>query len=126
VADVFCRRSGVFCGSEEVRRLLAGRKIEMYAIPDGERYEAGSTVMRFSGRTASSASMKPRFWNGGVRHRLGHSRGGMQGSSGRQVGSYASASRAHPSVGGAGHGARGDDAAALTGAVASSALCSRA
>ncbi|MFA6450049.1 MAG: nicotinate phosphoribosyltransferase [bacterium] len=49
VADVFCRRGGFFCGSEEVRRLLAGRKIEMLALPDGERYEAGATVMQFSG-----------------------------------------------------------------------------
>ena len=48
-ADVFCRRSGVFCGSEEVRRLLDGRNIEMFALPEGERYEGGATVMQISG-----------------------------------------------------------------------------
>jgi nicotinate phosphoribosyltransferase len=49
VADVFCRRPGVFCGSEEVRRLLAGRQIEFLALPEGARFDAGATVMRISG-----------------------------------------------------------------------------
>jgi nicotinate phosphoribosyltransferase len=49
VADVFARRGGVFCGSEEVRRLLDGSNVEFYAIPDGARYEALETVMQISG-----------------------------------------------------------------------------
>jgi len=49
VADVFCRQAGVFCGSEEVKRLLSGRNIEMLALPEGERYEAGATVMQIAG-----------------------------------------------------------------------------
>lgn len=49
VADVFCRQSGIFCGSEEVRRLLEGRNIEFYALPEGARYEGNTTVMQIAG-----------------------------------------------------------------------------
>ncbi len=49
VADVFCRNSGVFCGSAEVKNLLAGHDIELYSLPEGKSFDAGATVMRVSG-----------------------------------------------------------------------------
>lgn len=48
-ADVFCRQSGIFCGTEEVRRLLAPTGVELLALPDGAAFQAGDTVMRVSG-----------------------------------------------------------------------------
>lgn len=49
VAEVFCRRSGVFCGSEEIRRLLEGRGVELYAVRDGQRFDEGETLMQIIG-----------------------------------------------------------------------------
>ncbi len=49
VTEVFCRKSGIFCGGEEVRRLLAGREVEFYSLPDGARFEKGATLMQIIG-----------------------------------------------------------------------------
>lgn len=48
-ADVFCRRSGMMCGTEEVRRLMDGRGVEMLALTEGKRFEPGEVVIRFKG-----------------------------------------------------------------------------
>lgn len=48
-AEVFCRKNGIFCGTEEVRRLLEPAGVELLALPDGTEFKAGDTVMRISG-----------------------------------------------------------------------------
>jgi len=49
VAEVFARRSGVMCGTQEVLSLLQDKNIEIYALPEGETFEAKETVMRIKG-----------------------------------------------------------------------------
>lgn len=49
VADVFCRQSGIFCGTEEVKRLLEPCGVDFWALPEGTLFNEGETVMRISG-----------------------------------------------------------------------------
>ncbi|HHY41234.1 MAG TPA: nicotinate phosphoribosyltransferase [Thermoanaerobacterales bacterium] len=49
VAEVFPRRSGVMCGTQEVLNLLQDKDVEIYALPEGETFEAKDTVMRIIG-----------------------------------------------------------------------------
>lgn len=49
VAEVFPRKSGVMCGTEEVLSLLRDKDIEIYALPEGETFESKDTVMRIKG-----------------------------------------------------------------------------
>lgn len=47
--DIFARAGGVFCGVEEVARMLKGRGVKVWAYPEGERFEAKDTVMQIAG-----------------------------------------------------------------------------
>ena len=49
VAEVFPRKAGVICGVEEVLNLLKDKNVEIYALPEGETFEAKDTVMRIKG-----------------------------------------------------------------------------
>ncbi len=49
VAEVFPRKSGMICGVEEVLNLLKDKDIEIYALPEGETFEARDTIMRIKG-----------------------------------------------------------------------------
>jgi len=49
VADVHSSAAGVFVGAEEVRRLLAGARVKMRSLRDGERMSLGETVMQIEG-----------------------------------------------------------------------------
>ena len=49
VADIHSSASGVFAGETEVRRLLGGRELTIRSVPEGERIEAGETVMQIAG-----------------------------------------------------------------------------
>lgn len=49
VAEIFPRRAGVICGVEEVLNLLKDKDIEIYALSEGETFEARDTVMRIKG-----------------------------------------------------------------------------
>ncbi|MDI3533890.1 MAG: nicotinate phosphoribosyltransferase [Thermosediminibacterales bacterium] len=48
-AEIFPRKSGIFCGLDEVLNLLKDKKIELWSIPEGESFEAKDTVMRIRG-----------------------------------------------------------------------------
>lgn len=50
VAEIFGRRPGVFAGVPEVKELLAGLDLEVWSLPEGERFEAKEVVMRIKGR----------------------------------------------------------------------------
>jgi len=49
VAEVFTSRPGVMAGNDEVAALLEGRGVELWALPEGERFEAREVVVRLSG-----------------------------------------------------------------------------
>lgn len=51
-AEVFAREGGVFCGLEEVRRLLVsvGADVQVEALWEGEEFEPREVVMRIRGR----------------------------------------------------------------------------
>ncbi len=49
VAEIFTSRPGVMAGNEEVANLLAGRGVEVWALPRGERFADHEVVMRISG-----------------------------------------------------------------------------
>ncbi|MGI5876379.1 MAG: nicotinate phosphoribosyltransferase [Dethiobacteria bacterium] len=49
IAEIFCGRSGVFAGSQEVFNLLKGRNISLWALPEGEEMEEREVVMRLEG-----------------------------------------------------------------------------
>jgi len=49
VAEIFPRKAGVICGVEEVLNLLKDKNIEIYALSEGETFEAKDTVMRIKG-----------------------------------------------------------------------------
>lgn len=48
-AEIFARRSGVLCGVEECRRLLAGRPVRVEALPEGEEFSPKEVLMRIEG-----------------------------------------------------------------------------
>lgn len=49
VAEIFPRKSGIMCGTNEVLNLLKDKNIEIYALPEGESFEAKDTVLRIKG-----------------------------------------------------------------------------
>ncbi|MFO7152496.1 MAG: nicotinate phosphoribosyltransferase [Bacillota bacterium] len=49
VAEVFPRKAGIMCGVEEVLNLLKDKNVEIYALPEGERFSPKETVMRIKG-----------------------------------------------------------------------------
>ncbi|WP_031515270.1 nicotinate phosphoribosyltransferase [Desulfofalx alkaliphila] len=49
-AEIFASRPGIMCGSAEVKNLLQGTPVEMYALPEGEYFEAHEVVMRIFGQ----------------------------------------------------------------------------
>jgi len=49
VAEVFPRGSGVFCGIDEVMSLFEDKDVEVFAIPEGEPFDAKETVLRIKG-----------------------------------------------------------------------------
>jgi len=48
-AEVFAGRDGLLAGVEEVAVLLAGRGVELWALPEGETFAAREVVMRITG-----------------------------------------------------------------------------
>ena len=49
VAEIFTTRSGILCGTEEAARLLRGKNISLWAVPEGEEVESKDVVMRLDG-----------------------------------------------------------------------------
>ncbi len=49
VAEIFTTRSGILCGTEEALRLLQGKKVSLWAVPEGEEIKAKDVVMRIDG-----------------------------------------------------------------------------
>lgn len=52
-ADVFARRGGLLCGTEEVANLLRGKGCEISSLGEGDVFEAFEPVMRISGPYSS-------------------------------------------------------------------------
>lgn len=50
VAEIFASRAGIMCGSEEVKNLLSGIPVEVWALPEGEPFERKEVVMRITGK----------------------------------------------------------------------------
>ncbi len=50
IAEIFPRKSGIFCGIEEVKALLKDKDIEIWAIDEGETFEPKDTVIRIKGK----------------------------------------------------------------------------
>jgi nicotinate phosphoribosyltransferase len=49
VAEIFTTRSGILCGTEEAIRLLQGKKVSLWAVPEGEEVKSKDVVMRIDG-----------------------------------------------------------------------------
>jgi nicotinate phosphoribosyltransferase len=49
-AEAFCRRDGIFAGSEEVMRLLQNQDVEIWALPEGTPMQSKEVVLRIKGR----------------------------------------------------------------------------
>lgn len=49
VAEIFPGKPGLMAGTEEVKNLLANLPIEVYALPEGEFFDAKEVVMQISG-----------------------------------------------------------------------------
>ncbi len=49
VAEVFTSREGMMAGNDEVRSLLDGRGVEVWALPEGQRFGDHEVVIRISG-----------------------------------------------------------------------------
>ncbi|MGI6225542.1 MAG: nicotinate phosphoribosyltransferase [Peptococcales bacterium] len=49
VAEIFPRRSGVFCGLPEVLNLLKDSNVEVWAIPEGAQFERKEVLLRIKG-----------------------------------------------------------------------------
>lgn len=49
VAEIFPRRSGCLCGMEECIRLLRGKGVKVFGLPEGEPFAGGEVVMRLEG-----------------------------------------------------------------------------
>lgn len=50
VAEVFTSREGVMAGNEEALSLLGDRGVEVWALPEGERFSDHEVIMRIAGR----------------------------------------------------------------------------
>ncbi len=49
VAEIFSTRSGVLCGTEEALRMLGGKKVSLWAVPEGEEIQSKDVIMRIDG-----------------------------------------------------------------------------
>ena len=49
VAEIFTTGSGILCGTEEAVRMLQGKKVSLWAVPEGEEIKAKDVVMRIDG-----------------------------------------------------------------------------
>jgi len=49
VAEIFTSRAGVMAGNGEVTALLAGRGLQLWALPEGESFATHEVVMRIAG-----------------------------------------------------------------------------
>jgi len=49
IAEVFARRSGVFVGVEDVKRLLADKDVKMSSLDEGEEFDSREVIMRIEG-----------------------------------------------------------------------------
>lgn len=48
-AEIFARKSGIFAGTDEALNVLQGKNVEIWALPEGESFDAKETVMRIIG-----------------------------------------------------------------------------
>lgn len=48
-AEIFARKAGIFAGVQEAFNVLKNKNLEIWALPEGERFEAKETVMRIIG-----------------------------------------------------------------------------
>jgi len=48
-AEIFARKAGIFVGIEEVKNMLKDKKIEMWAIDEGESFDSKETLVRIKG-----------------------------------------------------------------------------
>ncbi len=48
-AEIFARKPGVFVGIEEVKSMLANKKVEVWSIKEGETFEPKETLVRIKG-----------------------------------------------------------------------------
>lgn len=49
VAEIFCRREGLFAGLPEALRLLEGAPLKIEALPEGSRFEGKEVLVRIEG-----------------------------------------------------------------------------
>ncbi|MDH7577997.1 MAG: nicotinate phosphoribosyltransferase [Bacillota bacterium] len=49
LAEIFCRREGIFAGGEEVLGLLKGKQVSVWALPEGSPMQQKEVVMRIRG-----------------------------------------------------------------------------
>jgi nicotinate phosphoribosyltransferase len=49
-AEIFASEAGVMCGTEEAVGLLSRKKVELFALPEGEEFDRKEVVMRIRGR----------------------------------------------------------------------------
>ncbi|MCL1975570.1 MAG: nicotinate phosphoribosyltransferase [Firmicutes bacterium] len=48
-AEIFARKAGVFAGLPEILSLLKGRKVKVWALPEGQRFQEKEVLLRISG-----------------------------------------------------------------------------
>ncbi|MCT4594927.1 MAG: nicotinate phosphoribosyltransferase [Anaeromicrobium sp.] len=48
-AEIFARKPGIFAGIEEVKAMLKGKDIEVWAVDEGESFEPKETLIRIKG-----------------------------------------------------------------------------
>ncbi|PAB61395.1 nicotinate phosphoribosyltransferase [Anaeromicrobium sediminis] len=48
-AEIFARKPGIFAGIEEVKAMLKGKDIEVWAVDEGESFEPKDTLIRIKG-----------------------------------------------------------------------------
>ncbi|WP_269902677.1 nicotinate phosphoribosyltransferase [Crassaminicella thermophila] len=48
-AEIFARKSGVFVGIEEVKNMLKDKEVQVWALDEGETFEAKETLVRIKG-----------------------------------------------------------------------------
>ena len=48
-AEIFARRPGILAGVEEVKNILKNKNLEIWAMEEGESFEAKETILRIKG-----------------------------------------------------------------------------
>ena len=61
IAEVFARRSGVFVGVEDVKRLLADKDVKMSSLDEGEEFDSRKSSCALKELTMSLACLKRSF-----------------------------------------------------------------